>query len=59
MTYNKLTSRKLWVLLGITAVMVSLNYLGMVTSSDLTNWFIFGYGTYATANAAGKFVGNK
>lgn len=53
---SKLTSRKLWVLVVVSLVMGVLNYLGTVSSDDLTNWFIFGYGAYAGTNVATKFA---
>lgn len=55
MTY-KLKSRKLWILLVLTVVMITLTYTGHVTSDDLTQFLTWGYGIYATGNIVTKKV---
>lgn len=49
-------SRKLWVLLGLTVAMITLNYFGTVTSDNLTDFLTWGYTAYATGNVASKFA---
>lgn len=51
---HKLKSRKLWVLLIMTIVMITLTYTGHVTSDDLTQFLTWSYGIYATGNIASK-----
>lgn len=55
---EKLSSRKLWALIIISLVMIGLNYMGTISSNDLTNWLIFGYGIYGGTNAVSKFAYN-
>ncbi len=56
---DKLKSRKLWILLGLMALVAVMNYLDKVTSTDFVDFLKWGFAIYSAGNVASKFGAKK